>query len=335
MQSNPLISIIVPVYNTVQYIHRCIDSILAQTYPHFELLLIDDGATDGSGDLCDEYLVKDTRIRVFHKENGGVSSARNLGLDNAIGNWITFADSDDFLKEDWILDYVSEIVKDPKVGLAYQGIIKLKDGVEVIDQYIENRIFKEDEILTAYMYLDREVSLFGLIGSKMYRADIFQQNKFRFDLSISFCEDLELTFRFLQKVDHVAVINRFNYVYVLDRDFSLSRRFHSYDTLSKVADITMTQLKILNNRTDEVCDKVFDSVYYYRFRALKNMYKTDLIKTSLERRQIIKTYYTHYYADLNKLEFSQKKEKIIVKILLLKSARLIDIIYRVLFTLKK
>lgn len=79
----PLISVIVPVYNTEKYLHRCIDSILAQTFTDFELLLIDDGSKDNSGKICDEYAAKDSRVRVFHKENGGASSARYMGLNNA------------------------------------------------------------------------------------------------------------------------------------------------------------------------------------------------------------------------------------------------------------
>lgn len=93
----PKVSIIVPVYKAEAYLHRCVDSILAQTFTDFELLLIDDGSPDKSGEICDEYAQKDKRIRVFHKNNGGVSSARNFGLNNACGDWTTFVDSDDFL----------------------------------------------------------------------------------------------------------------------------------------------------------------------------------------------------------------------------------------------
>ncbi len=96
----PKISVIVPVYNVEKYLSRCIDSILAQTFTDFELLLIDDGSPDSSGKICDEYAKKDGRIRVFHKPNGGVSSARNLGLDYARGEWIAFVDSDDWIHED-------------------------------------------------------------------------------------------------------------------------------------------------------------------------------------------------------------------------------------------
>ena len=96
----PLISIIVPIYNVEKYLSRCINSVLSQTFPDFELLLIDDGSTDKSGYICDGYAQKDSRIKVFHIENGGVSAARNYGLDNARGEWITFVDADDWIDKD-------------------------------------------------------------------------------------------------------------------------------------------------------------------------------------------------------------------------------------------
>ena len=102
MNQCPKISIIVPIYKTEQYLQRCIDSILAQTFTNFELLLIEDGSPDNSGKICDKYALKDSRIKVYHKENGGVSSARNLGLDHATGEWITFCDSDDWVNKDWL-----------------------------------------------------------------------------------------------------------------------------------------------------------------------------------------------------------------------------------------
>ena len=93
----PAISIICPVYSAEKYIHRCLDSILAQTFTDFELLMIDDGSPDNSGKICDEYAEKDSRIRVFHKENGGVASARQIGLDNAIGDYTIHIDPDDWV----------------------------------------------------------------------------------------------------------------------------------------------------------------------------------------------------------------------------------------------
>lgn len=95
---NDLISIVVPIYNVQDYLERCIQSIISQTYKNIEIILVDDGATDNSGKLCDEYLKKDERIKVIHKENGGLSDARNVGKENANGKYIAFIDSDDYIR---------------------------------------------------------------------------------------------------------------------------------------------------------------------------------------------------------------------------------------------
>ena len=95
MSDSPLISVIIPVYNVEKYLHRCLDSVIEQTYKNLEVILIDDGSTDHSGEICDDYAAKDVRIHVIHQENQGVSAARNKGLDNVKGEYITFVDSDD------------------------------------------------------------------------------------------------------------------------------------------------------------------------------------------------------------------------------------------------
>ena len=115
----PLVSIIVPVYKAEQWLHRCVDSILAQTMTDFELLLIDDGSPDKSGEICDEYAAKDNRVRVFHKENGGVSSARNLGLDNAVGDFVMFVDSDDWIVSDCLELCIKEIFENENIHHIY------------------------------------------------------------------------------------------------------------------------------------------------------------------------------------------------------------------------
>ena len=100
LQNQPLISVIVPVYNTLKYLPKCVDSITAQTWKNLEILLVDDGSTDGTGALCDELAAKDSRIKVYHKKNGGSSSARNLGIEKARGEYLGFVDSDDYIEPD-------------------------------------------------------------------------------------------------------------------------------------------------------------------------------------------------------------------------------------------
>ena len=111
MEQNPLISVIVPVYNVEAWLPRCGDSILSQTYENLEILLVDDGSTDDSGLICEEYAKKDTRIRVIHKENGGLSSARNSGLDAASGEYIGFVDSDDWIEPEMYAEMLSLMLK--------------------------------------------------------------------------------------------------------------------------------------------------------------------------------------------------------------------------------
>ena len=113
----PEVSVIVPVYNMEEYLPRCIESILAQTYRDFELILVDDGSSDNSGNMCDEYALKDNRIKSVHKENDGVSSARNCGLQVAEGKYILFIDSDDFVDP----SYIGELLENKEYDYVTAG----------------------------------------------------------------------------------------------------------------------------------------------------------------------------------------------------------------------
>ena len=125
----PAITIIVPIYNTACYISHCVDSILSQTFPDFELILVDDGSPDNCPAICDEYAAKDPRVIVIHKENGGVSSARNAGLDIAKGEYITFVDSDDWLHPDFLHHGIS-LCRQQELDIYCSGFARVfPDGV--------------------------------------------------------------------------------------------------------------------------------------------------------------------------------------------------------------
>ena len=119
----PLISVIVPVYNVKQYLRRCVDSILKQTYENIEIVLIDDGSTDESGAICDRYAQKDVRVKVIHKENGGLSDARNKGMQEARGEYFAFVDSDDYIAKDYIA-YLFELIVENKAQISLCGYLK-------------------------------------------------------------------------------------------------------------------------------------------------------------------------------------------------------------------
>lgn len=151
MNKNPKISIIVPVYNAEQYLRRCIDSILNQSFTDFELILIDDGSKDKSSDICDEYAAKDSRVRIFHKENGGVSSARNVGLDDSCGEWVAFVDADDEIEDGYLNIRKSfensDVIQKPyiivnnnnetKINIQNSRLLKNKDSI--FRYYVQKR----------------------------------------------------------------------------------------------------------------------------------------------------------------------------------------------------
>jgi Glycosyltransferases involved in cell wall biogenesis len=131
--THPTLTIIIPVYNTKEYLPQCVESVLNQSYTDFELILVDDGSTDGSGAICDAYAEKDDRLFVFHKANGGVSSARNMGLEYARGVWVFFLDSDDSLPSQAIESLMAHSESD--VDMVLGGIRKcddLNDDLETI-----------------------------------------------------------------------------------------------------------------------------------------------------------------------------------------------------------
>lgn len=198
----PKISVIVPVYNAEKYLHRCIDSILSQTFTDFELLLIDDGSKDESGKICDRYAEKDVRIRVFHKKSGGASSARNTGLDNAKGEWIAFCDADDYVFPDW-LDIFTKNSR--KSDLVVQGYITDKCTIPTGVNYTGNAC-------GTFMAL-AQYSIVGYLWIKLFRRDIIYRNKLRFREDTVFREDEEFVLRYLNVTKNATCIKTGTYVY--------------------------------------------------------------------------------------------------------------------------
>lgn len=178
----PKISIIVPVYKAENYLRRCVDSILNQTFTDFELILVDDGSPDRSGEICDEYEQKDSRIRVFHKDNGGVSSARNLGLDNVQGEYVTFVDADDWIDADNLFKCSSVITNNMLDLLQYS--FKRIDNKGRIMQV--KKI--SSDVLDLKHYLKKE-NFNMCVWGNFIKTSIIQLNNIRFEESIKLAED--------------------------------------------------------------------------------------------------------------------------------------------------
>ena len=206
-----MISIIVPIYNAEQYLCRCVDSILSQSYEDFELLLIDDGSVDNSGVLCDEYAVNDSRVRVFHKKNGGVSSARNIGLMHARGEYITFCDSDDYVCEDWLLEYYKSLSSGH--DLYIQGVVKItsnNEKNECVPIKMEGAIDRKYLIASLY-----ELGLLGYVWNKLFLKRLVDLNSLRFDEGSCCGEDLQFVVQYMEFVSSCVCISESHYMYFL------------------------------------------------------------------------------------------------------------------------
>lgn len=202
----PKVSIIVPVYKVEEYLSHCVNSILAQTYTDWELLLIDDGSPDGSGRLCDNYSSEDPRIRVFHKENGGVSSARNMGLDNVRGEWVTFVDADDAIEPETLLECSAHFEEADIIRFPMR-FIYTEDGSQV-REIVLPQMSKEQ-------YLSRIASretIMGVCGG-IYLVDLFKDKNLRFNDSLVSGEDWVMLTKLVMRAKQVKIIDEPFYLY--------------------------------------------------------------------------------------------------------------------------
>lgn len=212
-----LISVIVPVYNTEKYLDRCIQSILSQTYSNIEILLIDDGSTDSSGAICDKYAEQDSRVRVFHKANGGVSSARNMGLDKAKGTWFTFVDSDDWIDMDMYEQMYNAAIQN-KVDMVCCDLLVEYGKMQKIMSY--NNKYNDHKLM--YDCLAPISVEYFATCNKLVSRNIYDINKIRAMEGANMWEDVELTTKIRYFSQSSCVINKPFYHYNRLNDCSIT-----------------------------------------------------------------------------------------------------------------
>ncbi|XJS10996.1 glycosyltransferase family 2 protein [Aerococcaceae bacterium WGS1372] len=219
------ISIIVPMYNAEKTIERTIESILNQTYTNYQVYLIDDGSQDRTRDECNRLVGDDRRFHYYYKENGGVSSARNLGIELAKEPYIAFLDSDDEFHPDFLISVLTEMEKDPKIDLVACSYIRNKKPI-----YLGNRILDNNEMVDHI--LDDESPL-GYVCNKFYKASIFIDHQVRFDETVHYGEDLLFNITYLKYVRCVHYIAEILFYYNIG-ETSISSRLNHPKTLTHI-----------------------------------------------------------------------------------------------------
>ncbi|WP_338587251.1 glycosyltransferase [Clostridium baratii] len=268
---NELISIIVPVYNVEKYLDKCIISIINQTYKNLEIILVDDGSKDKSGKKCDEWAAKDHRIRVIHKKNGGLSDARNIGIDNCKGKYISFIDSDDFIATEYI-------------EILYKNIKEMKCDISICNPYyyyedkinkiVERYKIKEDKIVdnSLNMTIDLmyqkhfDTSAWG----KLYETRLFKQNKIYYPKGKLY-EDIVTTYKVFMKSKKIIFINKNLYYYRQRSNSIMSSKFNpremDYVTNSE---IMMNDLSKINLEIKKAAISRFLSTNFAIYRKIPN-----------------------------------------------------------------
>ena len=206
-----LISVIVPVYNVEKYLNRCIDSIINQTYKNLEIILVDDGSPDNCGKICDEYAKKDSRIKVIHKENGGLSDARNVGINIARGTYVGFVDSDDWIEEEMYEILYNNILK-YNADLSTCNFIRTAKNVK--KSYNKGNIIKiytRGEYLKKFFKIGTQECVY-YAWNKLYRRELLSKEQYPVGLT---SEDVEGTFKYLLKCEKVVTTKKicYNYFY--------------------------------------------------------------------------------------------------------------------------
>lgn len=228
----PKVSIIVPVYKVEKYLSQCVDSILDQTFTDWECILVDDGSPDESGAVCDKYAHKDTRIKVIHKPNGGVSSARNVGLSTAQGEYIYFIDSDDYVERE-ALELSLSKAQQSEADLIVHGLVNdyIYNHSSSVVKYVS---LPEKDYSTILEMADRWGLLKGPYN-KLFRKSIIKDNAIRFDESISYGEDSKFTFEYLAHCHSIAFVPRHLYHYCFRDKDSLTSKDYPFDFWIKTA----------------------------------------------------------------------------------------------------
>lgn len=273
----PLISIIIPAFNSGKWIEKCLNSVISQTYQNFECIVLDDGSTDGCGQIIDNYSKKDCRIRVIHKQNEGLSATRNRGLKEAKGEWISIIDSDDWMDSNFIEGFLSA---DSEAELVIQSIEDyLKDKPHCdITYHFEDRMWKDEEI--GYLYSDPMMMKYGTTWSRLYRKDIIEKFNLAFEPSFSSMEDVLFSHQYLSKCNKIYTVSYYGYHYIYHPSSLAHTNNMTFRNKHDVSEAVYKACLLNPNLTgNKKCVDLIKDIYIGScFTSIRGMYANKLTK---------------------------------------------------------
>lgn len=302
------VSIIVPVYNVHNYLNNCLESLVRQTYKNIEILLIDDGSTDGSGEICDEWAIKDARIKVFHKENGGVSSARNVGITNATGEYLMAADGDDYCEETFVEKMHNAITNQNCDMALCSHYEEYTNKVINYETPYDTGVYDVEEIFNALFLATKNnetKKLFTAFWLGILKRSIIEKHNLRCDTNVTREEDLLFFLDYIGYCKKIAILNECLYHYI-QRESSLIHTQYIAPTIPTIKSLLYIQEQFIKIAKKHNIDET--------------LYMQSFLRLHLEQFlwQIINIY------NLNST--SDKKEKLYLLKFILDNAKLVEAI---------
>lgn len=289
IEMNKIVSVIVPVYKVEQYIHRAVDSILKQTYKHLDIILVDDGSPDRCGMICDEYAMTDSRVRVIHKNNGGLSSARNSGLEIAVGEYVIFVDSDDFIHPHMVERLLS-VAKKENCDIVQCRFFRFDSNIP------KELLYDKEQLISRYDALDRiDDAVYMAAWNKIYKKELFADIRFP---ERKIHEDVGCTYKLFFASERIAVISDELYGYYVNPDSITTSRIK----LNKLdlIDVYEEQMEFFNekglrhysNRSANNLAACFGTLLSYkseRYESYDEFLSAIQNKFSVLRKRLLKT----------------------------------------------
>ena len=317
----PKFSVIVPVYKAESHLYHCVDNILAQTVTDFELILVNDGSPDRSGEICDEYAKKDMRIKVLHKDNGGPSSARNVGLDNAIGEYICFVDSDDTIDNTFLENF-----GECKADITIQGFF-VKRYEELKEEYwpITENICSRTDVwhMVDILYKAKNT---GYLVTRAFKRKIIEANGLRLNERYRVREDEEFIWRYMCKCKTFATVNKGAYHYDMP-DFS--SKYKQVDLDSRY-ECTISIIENCAQLTGEYSHPHIVNNINRLASIVINSYRKSDFDYSKTKNYL--TVFNKYYNKVKGNKILNKKSKIVYNMIGISSPYILHKIYHIIFS---
>ena len=285
MKKNQLVSIIVPMYNAEKYMSECLDSLINQDYENLEIVLVDDGSTDKTLKICNEYAKKDKRVKVIHQKNSGVSEARNNGINKSTGEYITFVDSDDFIAKDFISYYV-ELINKTNADIALSRMpVKYRTGEskQVLNNEEKIEVITGKECALEMLYY----KIFIASWNKLFKRKLLVDNNILFNKNIHFGEGFNYSVDAFLKANKVCITSLNKYYYRVDNESSVMTKF----SLNQITGSIGAQ-KHLQEKYDNIDAEISKALKYANwhtyFDCLNSIIGTNNVKNNVELYKKIK-----------------------------------------------